>query len=123
MRKMLLTTILAAALAALGTTLAEPSPATVGEGEYGCCCAWCAFAGLCPVEPVAWLLSIDDVCALLDDDGSIVGFCIDDPDGTYLFRGLSWPERAVLISESYGIEPTVGSFIDFFCGIDMTTAP
>ena len=51
------------------------------------------------------------------------GYCFDDPDGVYLFRGLSWPELAVFISEFYGSEPTVGGMIDLFCGIDRTLPP
>ena len=123
MTNLLLTTILTATLAVTGTAFADETPVPVGEGEYGCCCPWAYAGGMCPVDFVTFWGKVDDVCVHVDDEGNIVGYCFDDPDGVYLFRGLSWPELAAFMSEYYGIEPTVGSMIDLFCGIDRTLPP
>ena len=123
MKKLLLTAVLAT-IVALGVTAgADQEPVTVGEGEYGCCCPWAEFAGLCPVDFMTFLGSVEDVCFVLDEAGEVVGYCVDDPDGAYPFRGMTWPELAMFMSDHYGIEPTVGSVVDLFCGIDRFHAP
>jgi hypothetical protein len=63
------------------------------------------------------------VCFVLDEAGEVVGYCVDDPDGAYLFRGMTLPELAMFMSDYYGIEPTVGAMVDLFCGIDRFHAP
>jgi hypothetical protein len=123
MKKLLVSAFLATIVAFGVTATADQAPITVGEGEYGCCCAWTEFAGLCPVDFLTFFAGIDDVCFVLDEAGEVTGYCVDDPDGAYPFRSLTWPERAAFIAESYGIEPTVGSMVDFFCGIDRVEAP
>ena len=121
MKKLLLSMLLVTAFAV--TVSAERAPVTVGEGEYGCCCAWGYAGGMCPVDFLTFWGTVDDVCAHFDEEGDIVGFCFGDPDGVYFLRGLSWPELAAFFSDIYGIEPTVGNMIDFFCGIDRTQPP
>ena len=121
MKKLLLSMLLVTAFAF--TVSAERAPVTVGEGEYGCCCPWAEHAGLCPVDFVAFVGMLDEVCFVLDEAGEVVGYCVDDPDGAYLFRGLSWPEVADFIGNYYGFEPTVGTTIDWFCGFGRTHAP
>ena len=121
MKKLLLSVFLVTAIAV--TASAERAPVTVGEGEYGCCCAWTYWAGICPVDFLPFMGMGDEMCFLLDDEGEVVGFCADDPDGAYLFRGMTWPEFAEFFVPSYGIDPTLGSVIDFFCGIGRTQPP
>jgi hypothetical protein len=123
MKKLLLTAFLSIVIAIAVTASADQPPVTVGEGEYGCCCAWTEWADWCPVDFLTFWSRIDEVCAYLDDAGNIVGFCRDDPDGVYIFRGMSWLERVDFIVQNYGIEPTVGSMVDLFCGIDRMHAP
>jgi len=123
MKKLLVTAFLATVVVIGVTATADQAPVTVGEGEYGCCCPWAEFAGLCPVDFLTFMGSIDDVCFVLDEAGEVVGYCVDDPDGAYLFRGFTLPELAAFMADYYGIEPTVGSMIDWFCGIDRTRAP
>ena len=123
MKRLLLTTFLATVVALATAASADQAPAAIGEGEFGCCCAWSEWAGLCPMDFLAFWNAFADTCFLLDDDGNIVGFCDDDPDGAYLFRVMNWPERAEFIAQNHGIEATVGSMFDFFCGIDRTRAP
>jgi len=123
MKRLLVAAFLATVVAIGVTATADQAPATVGEGEYGCCCAWTEFAGLCPLDFLTFFGGFDDVCFVLDEAGEVTGFCIDDPDGVYPFRGTPWPEAAAFISDNYGIEPTVGSMVDFFCGIDRMHAP
>jgi hypothetical protein len=123
MKRLLVTAFLATIVAVGVTATADQAPVTVGEGEYGCCCAWTEFAGMCPVDFLTFFAGVEEVCFVLDEAGEVTGFCIDDPDGAYPFRGLTWPEFAAFISDNYGIEPTVGSMVDFFCGIDRFEAP
>jgi len=123
MRRLLVTAFLATVVAIGVTATADQAPATVGEGDYGCCCPWTEFAGLCPLDFLTFFGGFDDICFVLDEADEVTGFCIDDPDGFYPFRGMAWPEAAAFISDNYGIEPTVGSMVDFFCGIDRMHAP
>lgn len=83
------------------------------DGEYGCCCPWSIHAGLCPAGLTDFLLALPDVCMVLDEDGEVAGFCVDDADGFYPFRGMSYPEAAEFVGQ-----PSVGAMIDMFCGDD-----
>ena len=123
MNKLLVAAFLAIVVVIGVTATADQAPVTVGEGEYGCCCPWAEFAGLCPLDFITFMGSFDDVCFVLDEAGEVVGYCVDDPEGAYLFRGLTLPEVAELMSDVFGIDPTVGSMVDLFCGIDRTRAP
>jgi hypothetical protein len=123
MKRLMLTAVLATIVAIGVTAGADQAPVTVGEGEFGCCCPWAEYAGLCPVDFMTFFSSIDDVCFVLDEAGEVVGYCVDDPDGAYLFRGMTLPELAMFMSDYYGIEPTVGAMVDLFCGIDRFHAP
>ena len=123
MKKLLLAAFLAIVVAFAVTASADQPPATVGEGEFGCCCPWAEALGWCPVDFLELFSRTDEVCVYLDADGNIVGYCLDDPEGVYIFRGLTWPELAAFIAEYYGIEPTDGSMIELFCRIDRTRAP
>ena len=121
MKKLLLSMLLVTAFAV--TVSAERAPVTVGEGEYGCCCPWAYWAGICPVDFYTFFGMVEDVCVIIDEDGEIAGYCADDPDGVYLFRGMTWPQFAEFFEEFYGIDPTLGSVVDFFCGIGRTHPP
>ena len=123
MKKLLLTAILAAFIAIPGSAIGDTAPGTDAEGAFGCCCPWSEAMGLCPGDLVTFLAGFDDVCFELDDAGEVAGFCHDDPEGHYPFRGLSWPEIAEFISDVYGSEPTVGGMIDSLCGMGRLSAP
>lgn len=123
MKKLLLIASLAAFVAITGSAVGDTAPHTDAVGQYGCCCPWSEAMGLCPGDLVAFLAAWDDACIVLDAEGEVVGFCRDDPDGAYPFRGMSWPEIAAYISDVYGSEPTVGGLIDYFCGYDRVSAP
>ncbi len=123
MKKLLRAAFLATVVAVAVTASADQPPAAIGEGEFGCCCGWTEWAGMCPFEVMQLGWVFDNACVHFDDDGDFVAWCADDPDGVYPFRGMTWPERADFIAQNYGIEPTVGGIVDFFCGLDRTRAP
>lgn len=103
------TLIVVIGLVTTGVMAQEAAP----EAEYGCCCPWSIQAGLCPASLTDFLLALPDVCMVLDEDGEVAGFCVDDPDGFYPFRGMSYPEAAEFVGQ-----PSVGAMIDMFCGYD-----
>jgi hypothetical protein len=123
MKKLLRSAFLATVVAFAATASADQPSVTVGEGAFGCCCAWTQWARLCPVDFLTFWSMVDDVCVYLDARGNIVGFCAGDPNGAYIFRGMTWPELADFFARSFGIAPTVGSMVDLFCGIDRTRWP
>ena len=122
MRQLVAALLMAAVVVSVSANAEQP-PLTVAEGEYGCCCPWAEWAGWCPVDFMDFFSRVDQVCVLLDEEGNITGYCLDDPDGAYIFRGLTWPERAAFLAEYYGFEPTMGAVVDWFCGIDRMHAP
>jgi len=97
-------------LAVVGMAIAD---AHADEAQYGCCCPWSVSVGLCPSSLTDFLLAMPDACMVLDDDGEVAGFCLDDPDGFYPLRDLSYPEMAEFVGVA-----SVGAMIDFFCGYD-----
>ena len=123
MKKLLRSVFLATVVAFAATAGADQPPVTVGEDEYGCCCPWAYWSGICPVDFYTFFGMVDEVCVLIDEDGEIAGYCADDPEGVYLFRGMTWPQLAEFFEEYYGIDPTLGSVVDFFCGIGRTHPP
>ena len=101
-------------LAVLGMAIANGQAGDANpDGEYGCCCPWSVHAGLCPSSLTDFLLAMPDVCMVLDDDGEVAGFCVDDPEGFYPFRDLGYPDMAGFLGQE-----SVGTMIDDFCGFD-----
>jgi hypothetical protein len=71
--ELLFTAFLATIVAVGVTASADQAPVTVGEGEYGCCCAWTEFAGWCPVDFLTFFAGIEEVCFVLDEAGEVTG--------------------------------------------------
>ena len=120
MNKLLLTMGLALVVALAGVSVADQA-ATTGEadGLYGCCCPYSAWAGTCPQVPGPFLRSFDNVCVILDEDGEFVDWCVDDPNGVYPYRGMTWEEKGLALGPVLGTELLdVADFLDFFCGYD-----
>ncbi len=118
MKKLLLPLGLAATLvlAVVGMAIAD---AHAGDGAYGCCCPYSAWLGSCPSTPGEFVNSFQDVCLILDEDGEMVEFCTDDPDGIYPYRGMALEEITLavgpVVDQSF---ENVGAMLDFFCGYD-----
>ncbi len=118
MKKLLLPLGLATTLvlAVVGMAIAD---AHGGDAVFGCCCPYSAWLGSCPQTVGAFTDSWDDACMIFDEDGELVTFCQDDPDGVYPYRGMTLEEIAVAVGPNFGLEfETVGAMMDFFCGYD-----
>ena len=63
---------------------------------------------------LTFLSAADDICLVLDAEGAVIGYCYEDPDGVYPFRGMN----AAQLARGLGFA-NIREFIDTMCGLQV----